>query len=96
MSYTTLRAVCLVIIIALFAFMAMAFLRAAMSQTYLPPSRYTQPVRPPDQPAQPSDPIEYYAEDWVVLGHNDQLICRDPYIQRDIHVIKCISRDPVR
>ena len=96
-DWRSILKVVVVMVVALFVvYMILGFMHKAFGQGYLPPSRYTQPVQPRDQPPQADDPIEYYAEDWVVLDQADRPICRDPYIKRDIHVIKCVGRDPIR
>jgi hypothetical protein len=87
-----LKVVVVIVILGFVTYMLLGFLHRAFGQSYLPPRQYTQPVQPPAE----SDPIEYYAEDWVVLDQADKPICRDPYIKRDIHVIKCVGRDPIR
>lgn len=45
---------------------------------------------------QPADPVEYYAEDWIVLDTKGKTVCKDPYIRLDVKIVQCISTEPVR
>jgi len=77
----------------------------AVAQGYLPPKRYMQPAQRPQQPERPerpaaeADPLEYYAEDWIVLDAHQQVLCKDPYVRRDVKIIECVAdatREPIR
>lgn len=45
---------------------------------------------------QPADPVEYYAEDWIVIDTKGKTVCKDPYIRLDVKIVQCISTEPVR
>lgn len=79
--------------IVLFTITAGEFVVAkARAQGYLPPRHEAPRQQPPAQ----ADPLEYYAEDWIVLDSRQQTVCKDPYIRRDVKIIQCISDEKVK
>lgn len=50
----------------------------------------------PQQRPEDVEPMEYYAEDWIVYDTKQNVVCRDPYIRKDVKIIQCVSKDPVR
>jgi hypothetical protein len=75
---------------------------AASAQGYLPPERYRQ-AQPAEQPhntprtqREAPEPMEYYAEDWIVLDTKGRTVCKDPYIRKDVKIVQCVSDEKVR
>lgn len=80
--------------------------------SYLPPPRYTDPRSQRQRPLNPSQASraraeaeaqraaqtqqEYYAEDWIVVGPDGTVVCKDPYVRLAHKYIECISSEPVR
>lgn len=80
--------VMLVALVATILIVALAIMNSpdAVPQTYLPPR--AQP--------QAEEPMEYYAEDWIVYDTQQRVVCKDPYIRKDVKIIQCVSAEKVR
>lgn len=83
-------------VLALLAWIAQA---KAQDNGYLPPQKYyTQNPRAGQRPVEedPAGPLQYYANDWIVYAPDGRVMCKDPYVELDLKVVRCIASEKWR